>query len=281
MKKMNRQWNGVYFSGLLLAVLPGCSWGTHREIAVELPHLGEYRGELVSWEIAWWDGYAVQTTAVGPGEHPAGKQITLPLDPRGSFLPVVVARPEILLGAGIPLAPYGGWPDAPDDSSGKLVVHRRRGEAALVLLEVAREGLDPALINTARLAYLVEQRGGDEPRRLRTAELREALLERRMRVSRISYHRAPLYQVRTLLEDVPPGGDQWYSDEPLNPQYFGEPAGAYSLFSVPVMNGEVRRLWRHRDRENREVLVIARGLDGNGWSHRFLVAEPPVSQPPD
>ena len=197
-------------------------------------------------------------------------RVVLPLSSGGVLLPVVAAVPRVQIGPGIPLAPFGGWPQG---EAAEIFPKRERGEIALTLLSLAASGLDPALVNTDRLA-IVAASGVGAPGRMRTLDTRrleEALRERSMRVSRVAFLPAPLWAVRTPVEALPPGGNRWFSDEPGQPVYQGQPAGEYSIFSVPVMAGEVRRLWQQREDGGWDVLVVARNTGGNGWQHRFSV----------
>ncbi|TVR71558.1 MAG: hypothetical protein EA427_04315 [Spirochaetaceae bacterium] len=255
--------SGVLVSGLLAGCeLPGIT------LTVAVPDLPE-QYQVHTWDVRWWDGNSVREERREGLSAGDAAPFILPLDSGGVVLPVVVLVPVAGPGPGQPLAPYGGWLP-PGESS--IVPDRHGGELGEVLLAVARAGIDPSLVNVARLDDLIRARVPRNPRRLDRDRLVTALAGQAMRSHHVAERWATLHQVR-----LPRGADTvaWIGDDPREEPYLPAPAGAYELFSVPVMDGEVRRLWRPCSGELcHQVLIVHRTPAGNAY---HTVVEVPLS----
>lgn len=238
-------------------ILAGCAIPGISLTVVPPDNLEQYG--VSAWEVRWWDGDAVREKEWGTGREAVPSTLILPLDSGGAIRPVAVLVPRAGPAGDIPLAPVGGWL-----REGETTIHpdRHGGEIGEVLLALAAKGMDPALINVERLDQLIRSRLSRNPRRLDRARLVTALARREMRSYHVSERSIVLHQVRLLLPDrtVP-----WISDDPGENPYQPAPAGAYELFSVPVMEGEVRRLWRPcpAGRTVYQMLTVHRTPAGN------------------
>lgn len=245
-------------------------------ITVVLPALPE-RYPDVAWELSWWDGRAVRTMLTDTADAGVEHRVRLRLGRYGTQLPVVAARGRTGPEGRIPLAPYGGWIRG---DTGDVFLDRHGGELSMVLLGIARNGIDPAVFNVGRLDSLVRARLPDHPRRLDHERLKRALAENGMRSYHVAELHAPLYQVR-LPREYDAGDfyfERWISDDPDEEAYQPVHAGAWELFSVPVIAGEVRRLWRVSPTGvGHQVLVIQRTPDGNAYHHFSTIAPVPQS----
>lgn len=248
-------------------------------VAVMIPRLPrDYCPD--QWHVRWWDGATVRQLVLA--SNSCGEEmeaLSLGLDRSGAILPVVIMKPVGGPHGTIPLAPYGGWPAHED---GVVRPDRHGGELASVLLAVAEAGIDPSLINVTRLDSLFRSRIDTHPRRLDTVRLVSALAGRSMGSYHVSERGATLHQIRlplppeVIVHDDDPDPDEtlppdytpvpWLSDDTAEPSYRPAPAGAYELFSVPVLNGEVRRLWRPCQGEDcYQVLVVHQTPAGNTY----------------
>jgi len=233
-------------------------------VVAELPRLPDrYGDDAARWEVTWWDGLTIRTvhvagdqrvgaapTGAAPtgatptGATPTGnrpRRVSLDLAPVGAVLPVVVAVPHAGPDGSIPLAPFGGWTRG---NGRDISLDRHGGEVGQVLLALVRAGVDPAVVNATRLYSLARQRLPDRPRRLDHDRLVDALLQQSMRSTYVAARFASLHQIRLTLDPHETGPVPWYTDDPMDRPVQPSPAGAYELFSIPVMEGEVRRLWR-------------------------------------
>lgn len=213
-------------------------------VVAQLPVLpGLYEEAPVRWDVSWWDGIAIRTISVEeqPNSRDRPLAVALELAETGAALPVVVATPYAGPDGSIPLAPYGGWVRG---NKRDIFLDRHGGEVGLVLFALGRAGVDPAVVNATRLYALAKQRMPNRPRRLDHERLVDALLTQVMRSTYITARFARLHQVRLVLDPGDNGSVPWLTDDPAEPAVQPSPAGAYELFSIPVMEGEVRRLWR-------------------------------------
>ncbi|SIQ57677.1 hypothetical protein SAMN05920897_11121 [Alkalispirochaeta americana] len=255
--------------------LAGCSDFLERGVLLQLPDLpAHYESGEVLWRISWWDGRRVRKKEVAVSSGNRSSRLVLPLSKGGALLPVVTVTPVLGPGQGVELAPFGGWL-LPGDA--RVLPDRHCGEISLVLLGLAREGLDPALVNVERLEGLVRERLPRYPRRLDRVRLAAALAEQRMHSHHVAKRWAPMYQIRLPWEspETEWAARPWITDDPAEPPLVPAPAGVYELFSLGVLPGEVRHLWRAGSTEGRgtELLVVHRTPEGHGF-HRLVELSP-------
>ncbi len=262
----------------IVSLCTGCSV-PGMAVALDLPVLPD-RYPVDSWIVRWWDGAETREKTVRAENRIGQGPVRLALDSRGASLVAVSLIALTGPGGDLPIAPLGGWTDEPGTP---IVPDRHGGELAEVLLMVARGGLDPGLVNVPRLEALIRSRVARNPRRLDRSRLAAALAEREMRSYHAAERRVTLHQVRLLLadgvEDGTDGADgtdaeneldghrgAWTGDDSAEDRYVPAPAGAYELFSVPVIPGEVRRLWRRcPDGTCYQLLMVYSTPEGNTY----------------
>lgn len=205
-------------------------------ISVEHPGLAAaYSPMVVVWHISWWDGDKV-TTYTLPAQ-PAVEPVTttLPLDRDGAEVVVVQATAHVVGGG--TLAPVGAW-EAPPESH--LTLGPTFGRAAEAVLHVARRGLNPALINLARLHETVAEECGDQPEALDQQRLVEGLGTAEMTRYAIRRRSRPGCEVSLSVPDT----DVWVSHDPTEETIEGVWADSRCYWVIPVAEGEVRHLWQ-------------------------------------
>ncbi|WP_018527647.1 hypothetical protein [Alkalispirochaeta alkalica] len=267
---------GLVLVALAVVVLSaGCSLVPEREVSLRIPALPPwYESGDILWRLSWWDGRSISHREIFVSSEDGSASLAVPLSGAGAILPVVTATPVLGPDQGLELASFGGWLLPGDD---RVLLDRHRGEISLVLLDLARQGLDPALVNVERLEALVRERLPRYPRRLDRVRLTDALGAQRMHSHHVAKRWAPMYQVRLLRESSRGEGWQarpWITDDPAEPPLVPAPAGEYELFSLGVLPGEVRHLWRWSSRGGtRELLVVYRTHQGQGF-HRLVEISP-------
>ena len=247
--------------GVLAVLTPtGCTWmgpaGAGRSVTVVVPAVHpDYRSEPSEWRITWWDGARVTHTDV---RQIAPFTVDLPLDRHGAEVVAVKAVGHITVaGRILALQPVGGWAAAPAST---VSLGSEVGSLMEVVLDVAERGLDPALVNLARLADTVIQEVGDSPAALDRSRLLAALGSGDVSRYDIRRRDRPVCVVKVIDEHE---GLPWLGDEPETGMRRGVAAGVYRHWTVPVANGEVRRWWRRAPRE--EVLTVGRDLRGHAF----------------
>lgn len=260
---MERTYNaGRSRAAVVLAVLLAACGVPGQTVSVNLPDIpGHYRPYVTHLIVRWWDGEHVQKRIFGI----ESRELHLPISAAGAAIPVVWVTPLGGPSGTIRFEPYGGWSGRPGET---IRLDRYGGAVARIVVTLAAHGIDPALINLDRLRALVRARLPATPRILDSTRLQTALARREMRSYHVSSLRAPAYQVR--LPETGREPEPWVTDDMWDHPITPAPAGPYELFSVPVMAGEVRRLWRPAPgRDGYQLLVVYRTPDGNGF-HRLM-----------
>lgn len=217
------------------ALVSALHTGGH-EITVEISRLPEaYEAMDVVWDLTWWDGTTVETSTL-PGQYARDPLVaTLELSRQGAEVVVVqaTARPA----RGGRLTPLGGWAAPPQS---RVALEPAFGRAAEAVLQVARRGLDPALINLERLQRTVCEECRDQPETLDQERLIAALGSGE--VTRYAIRR----RVRPGCEISLPSPENavWISNDITEERIEGVWADNRCYWLVPVAEGEVRHLWQ-------------------------------------
>ncbi|MFW5693532.1 MAG: hypothetical protein ACOCYB_00080 [Alkalispirochaeta sp.] len=223
-------------------------------ITVTISPLPEsYHPARVTWHLAWWDGAAVQSRTLPEQAATVDTSVTLPLSRQGAEVVVVhaTAHPQ----GGGALAPLGGW-GTPSDS--RVAPEADFGRTAGVVLQVARRGLDPALINLARLEQTVVEECGDQPESLDYEKLVAALGTGEITRYGIRRRRRPECEVSLPA----PGDDVWISHDTTEETIEGVWADDRCYWVIPVAEGEVRHLWQWSSARR---LTVGRDRDGHAF----------------
>ncbi|MEX2444592.1 MAG: hypothetical protein WD492_13375 [Alkalispirochaeta sp.] len=215
---------------------PGDAARGAQAITVEISDIPEvYAPMRVVWKITWWDGAAVKSEVLLERSAADPVTATLPLSQHGAE--VVVVRAAAHPASGGALAPLGAWGAPP---SSRFTLEPDFGRVAGSVLQVARRGLDPALINLKRLHRTVGEECGDQPEILDHQRLVEALGTGEMNRYAIRRRARPGCEVSLPA----PVDDVWISHDTTEETIEGVWAGDRCHWIVPVAEGEVRHLWQ-------------------------------------
>jgi|GEM_PF-2583353 len=220
-------------------VIPG---GSVSAVYVAVPALpAAYDAVPGVWNMAWWDGTAIQQRRVAiTSPEAAETAISLEIAPRGAALVVICAEAELEPAPGVTvrLSPYGGWASP---AAGATTLRRERGELAAVLLRLAERGLDPSLLNVERLARrVVVECGLEGTRLLDTERLARALGSGEMRSSEVDASAPIRWEFRREGDAT----EVWLTDEPAAPELTLTPAGGFVAAAIELAPRELRRFWR-------------------------------------
>ncbi|MDA3950498.1 MAG: hypothetical protein PF508_14945, partial [Spirochaeta sp.] len=247
-------------------------------VDVEIPPLpAAYAGWAVEWAVTWWDGGRTHTQTVNTvAEEPVS--ISLQRSPDGAEIVLVSAVPRIPA-VDVRLRPYGGWVYPP---AVRCSLSLHAGALARALIRTAQDGLDPALVNVARIQEGIEEELSAGARRIDRDRLEEGLRSLAFR----RYHIRPLdespLEVRALASDYPASGDadehgdralRWITDDPANPRVDAIVAGEYLVWAPKVAPGTTRSMWRVEPaHQSLQKMTLSRSTQGHGSYHIFTVS---------
>lgn len=272
---MNRRWRGTGLVAVALAALgtaacsdaPACPRG---ERFMHLPAVPGWEAEALAWDLAWWTGGSVERLETAP--LPADSTQAICLAVEEAWLAVVVGRPIAVTspataaspnGAPGYLAPAGWWGPgraapggvATGAPSSEATLNFADGPLAAVLLDLARGGVDPALINVERLAAAVVELNLADPTDLDTERLRAALAGGATRI--FDVRRRDRSPVTVHAPGVP-----WRGDSPGAPPN----GGVDPVATISLAPGERRTVygpagWRtvYRSRDGATMVADAPG----------------------
>jgi len=196
---------------IIVATLLGCRFlSADMRASIHMPELAFWNNlnqanHQLHWELSWMNGDGSLSTRHVNNED--SLMISLPKEH-----PVVVCAVPIVsnLPSSFRFRPAGYLGSAYKPTGDKLFLSWEDGFTAFFMLELARSGLYPGLINIRKFKDAAARRGGENPWHLDLRHLKSNFIGGDLRI--YSFRRQPVHSVHLSLAE-----GNWYSDYPLDP----------------------------------------------------------------
>jgi|GEM_PF-4242768 len=196
---------------VIITTLFGCRFlSTDLRASIQLPELTYWNNldqanHQLRWELSWMNGDGSLST-----RHVSSKasiMISLPKEH-----PVVVCAVPIVskLPSSFRFRPAGYLDSAHKPAGTKLSLSWEDGFSAFFMLELARSGVYPGVINIRKFKDAIAKRGGENPWRLNSRHLKSNFANGDLWI--YSFRRHPVHSVHLSLAE-----GSWYSDYPPEP----------------------------------------------------------------